>query len=539
MHTDSLKYTRLLLINLTCMVVESSNTLKNNKRIIRNMVVLYIRMILMMGVTLYTSRITLNVLGINDFGIYNAVGGVVLIFSFLNASMSSAIQRYLTFELGKKEGRMLTKIFNMSICIQILISFFIVVLSETIGLWFFYVKMVIPIDRIEAAFWVYQLSILSCVVMIMSIPYNAIIIAHEKMGVFAYVSVLEVVLKLLMTYLLLYLREDKLILYAIMMLGVQLIIRFIYSLYCNRHFVETKFILVLDKALFKEMMGFAGWNLFGSIAVVSATQGLNILLNIFFGPTVNAARSIAIQVQSALINFCVSFQTALNPQITKSYAAGDLKYMHSLVFKSVKYSFFLLFLLALPIFVKTELILTWWLVIVPEYTISFVRIILCITMIEVIANPFIIAAQATGHIRNYQILVGGILLLIAPFSYLALRSGALPEEVFVIQLLVTMCAQCVRLYLVHIMIKFSLRYFFVEVLCRIIGIIVFAGIFSYFIQCLLSNSFLSILLFLLCCTLFTCIAIYYIGFTCQEKIFFVGKTKLLYMNLVNSLKKGN
>lgn len=292
------------------------NATENNKRIAKNTLLLYFRMLFTMAVSLYTSRVVLNTLGVEDFGIYNVVGGVVAMFGFLNSAMSSSTQRYITFELGKNDFEQLKKVFNTSVSIHAFISVVILILAETIGLWFLYNKMTIPIERMDAALWVYQGAIASTIVLIMSVPYNATIIAHEKMSAFAYISVLEVVLKLLIVYLLLIGDFDKLKLYAVLMFSIQLIIRLIYGRYCKKHFSETKFQWTKDWKLFKEMLGFAGWNLWGNCAGIAFTQGVNILLNMFFGPAVNAARGIAVQVQNAVNQFSFNFQTALNPHTT-------------------------------------------------------------------------------------------------------------------------------------------------------------------------------------------------------------------------------
>ena len=323
----------------------STQTSDNNKRIAKNTLLLYFRMLLMMAVSLFTSRVVLNTLGVEDFGIYSVVGGVVGMFVFINNSMSSATQRYITFALGKGDKNRLQTVFSTTLQIHSLIAVIIVLLGETVGLWFLYNKMQIPADRMDAALWVMQCSIVSMVVMIVSVPYNADVIAHEKMSAFAYISILEVVLKLAIVYLLLVFSYDKLILYAILILMIQILIRFCYSIYCNKHFEETKYKHVWDKKLFKEMTGFAGWSLFGNMAGVLFGQGLNMLLNVFFGPVVNAARAVAVQVQGAIQQFVANFQTALNPQITKTYAAGELNEMHRLMFRSARFSFYLLFFL--------------------------------------------------------------------------------------------------------------------------------------------------------------------------------------------------
>ena len=320
-----------------------ATTSANNKRIAKNTLLLYVRTLFVMVVSLYTSRVVLNTLGVSDYGIYNVVGGVVTMFGFINSSMTSATQRYITFALGKGDMTQLQKVFCTALQIHVFISVLIIVLGETVGLWFMYTQMQIPESRMDAAFWVLQCSIISTAIMIISVPYNADIIAHEKMSAFAYISILEVVLKLAVVFLLLVFSYDKLILYAFLILMVQLLIRFCYSYYCNRHFEESKYHHVWDKTLFKEMTGFAGWSMFGNLSGVLFGQGLNMLLNVFFGPVVNAARAVSVQVQGAIQQFVGNFQMALNPQITKTYATGKMDDMHKLMYRSARFSFYLLF----------------------------------------------------------------------------------------------------------------------------------------------------------------------------------------------------
>ena len=364
-----------------------SDVSANNKRIAKNTLLLYVRMLFMMAISLFTSRVILGTLGVEDYGIQNVVGGIVAMFGFLNGSMSSATQRYITFALGKGDKDRLQTVFCTALQIHALIAVIIVLLGETVGLWFLYNKMQLPADRMDAAFWVLQCSIVSTVVMIVSVPYNACIIAHEKMSAFAYISVLEAVLKLVIVYLLLVFPFDKLIVLAVLTLLVQLFIRFCYSIYCHRHFEETKYRHVWDKTLFREMNGFAVWSLWGNLSVVLYTQGLNMILNVFFGPVVNAARAIAVQVQGAVQQFVGNFQMALNPQITKNYAAGNLEQMHSLMFRSARFSFLLLFFLSLPVLLETEFILTLWLKTVPDNAVIFTQIMICISLPENSRTP--------------------------------------------------------------------------------------------------------------------------------------------------------
>ena len=417
----------------------------NNKRIAKNTLLLYIRMLFTMAVSLYTSRVILNTLGVEDYGIYNVVGGVVAMFGFLNSAMSSATNRYITFNLGKGDNKRLQTIFSTTLQIHTIIAIVIVIFAEIFGTWFLYNKMQIPNDRLDAAFWVLQSSILSSVIMILSVPYNAAIIAHEKMSAFAYISIVEVVLRLIIVYLLNVFSYDKLIIYAILALAVQILIRFCYSIYCHRHFKETKYIKVWDKSLFKEMMSFAGWSFWGNIAGILYTQGLNMLLNVFFGPVVNAARAIAVQVQGAVQHFVSNFQMALNPQITKTYASGEIDQMHMLMFRSARFSFLLLFFIAFPLLLETDFILQLWLKTVPDNAVIFTQIMICISLIYTTANPCVIANQATGKVKIYQMVVGGILLLILPISYIVLKLGAPAYSVFIVHFLVESVAQFSRM----------------------------------------------------------------------------------------------
>ena len=382
----------------------------------------------MMAVSLYTSRVVLNTLGVEDFGIYNVIGGVVAMFSVISGGLSAAISRYITFELGQGNTAKLKSVFSSSVTIQIGLALLIFVLAEIGGVWFLNEKMNLPESRIGAANWVLQCSILTFMVNLISVPYNAAIIAHERMQAFAYISIIEVVLKLLIVYILVIFSFDKLKLYGILLLAVACVIRIAYGIYCKRNFKECTYHFTFNKALLKEMMGFAGWNFIGSFAGVLRDQGVNIVINLFCGPVINAARAIAFQVNVAVNGFATNFMTAINPQITKSYASGDYPYMLTLVQSGARFSFYLLLLLSLPIIIETNTILTLWLKNVPEYTVIFVRLVLVFAMCEVLSGTQITALQATGNIRNYQIVVGSLQLLNFPISYLLLGKGYAPED---------------------------------------------------------------------------------------------------------------
>ena len=486
-------------------------------------------MLLNMGVTFYTSRIVLQVLGVEDYGIYNVVGGLIIIFSFLNTAMSNSTQRFLTFELGQKADICrLSKIFSTSVNIHFLIALIILIVGETIGLYFLNVYMTIPIERMGAANIVYQCSLWSCCLGIIALPYNAIIISYERMNIFAYVSILDVMLKLIVAYVLYIVTFDKLIVYALLMLMASVVSPVVYVWYDYRHFRESRYKYVKDMSLFKEMCGFAGWNMIGNWAYIGFTQGLNILLNVFFGPTINAARGIAVQLQGAIGQFSRNFQMAVNPQITKKYAVNDLQEMHSLVFISSKYSFFLLFLIALPILFQAENVLKWWLVTVPDKTVIFLKIIVCISMIDVLANPLNIAAQATGKIKWYQIFEGGTLLMIVPVSYCVLCFCHIPEIVFIVHLIVAIMVQYIRLLLLRKMIALSLVLYLKKVIYRIFLVVFFTVISLYGLEYLLHSLMDNFFVCSLICVSFTAMYIYVCGLTSFEKKFFVTKLILIF-----------
>ena len=501
-----------------------SDTSSANKRIAKNTLVLYVRMLFTMGISLFTSRVILQTLGVEDYGISSVVGGVISMFTFINAAMVSSTQRYLNFELVRGDANQLRSVFSTSLQIHALIALAIIVLSETVGLWFLNEKLVIPEARMTAAMWVYQCSILSCAVSIMSTPYNAVIVAHEKMSAFAYISILDVSLKLLVVYLLVVLPFDKLIILAILNLLVQLFIRYIYTLYCHRHFPESYFQFWFNKTLFKEMFGFAGWSFWGNLAAILYTQGLNMMLNIFFGPIVNAARGIAVQVQSAVQQFVGGFQTALNPQITKNYASNNLPQMHSLMFRSARFSFLLLFFLSLPVLMETNFILTLWLKTVPDDAVVFTQIMICISLIYTTANPCIIANQATGKVKIYQMVVGGILLLILPISYVVLKLGAPAYSVFIVHFCIESLAQFSRMYMLRKLIHLPLWQYMKNIYIPIVSTVVIAIILPLVVRIQVAEGWLRFLAVGFTCVLSVGASSYFIGFTKQERVFFLDKS---------------
>ena len=428
----------------------------SSSRLMKNTILLYFRMALMMCINLYTSRVVLEALGVEDYGIYNVVGGVIVMFSFINNSMTSSTQRFLSFELGAGNKERLHQVFMTSLHIHILISLVVILLGETVGLWFVKHEMVIPPERMTAALWCYQLSIFTAVLTVMNYPYMSAIIAHEKMSSFAYISILDAALKLLLVYLLLVFDYDRLILYAILYAGEKLLIRMVYNVYCIIHFEECKYRWIYKKSIFKEMGAFAGWSMCGNLAYVLHNQGLDMLLNVFFGPVVNAARAVAVQAQSAIGNLANNFQMAMNPQITKTYASGQLQEMHQLLFRGTRLTFCLLLIICLPLIVETPMVLGLWLKEVPESSVTFLRILLVILIVQQISNPLITSVAATGKVKRYELVVSILMLTIVPIAYIVLKMGGSPWTVFVVYLAVVVSSYIAILFIVLPMIKLRL-----------------------------------------------------------------------------------
>ncbi len=491
----------------------------NNKRIAKNTMLLYVRMLFIMVVQLFTSRVVLNTLGVVDYGLYNVVGGIVTMFAFLNDAMVTSTQRYITFELGKGNMQRLKEVFTTCVQIHLIISLIIIILGETVGLWFLYDKMVIPADRFTAAMWVYQISILTMCVQVMSVPYNSDIVAHEQMRVFAAISVIEVVLKLAVVYMLVIGNFDKLILYAVLIAATQLLIRFFYTKYCNRHYEESLLIRTFDKQLAKEMGKFMGWNIWGNLAATLCGTGLNLLLNVFFGPVVNAARAVAVQVETAIAQFSSNFLMAVNPQITKLYAQGNLQDMHKLLFQASKFTFILMLVISLPVVVETDMILKVWLKIVPDYTVIFLRLLLAIVIIDSVARPLMTAAAATGDVKLYQSLIGGILLSIVPIAYVVLKLGGSPVSVYVVHLVICIIAFLTRLWVIKPMIKLSIRQYFSSVILRCALVLAVSLPLCLMVKRLLPVGILPTITVCAVCVLVASASSYLLGLTHGERQF--------------------
>lgn len=424
-------------------------TTVNNSKLAKNTLLLYVRMLLIMVVSLYTSRVVLAALGVDDFGIYNVVGGFVSMFSIVSASLTAGISRFITYELGRKDDGNLQEVFATSIFVQIVLGLIILFFAETVGLWFLNTRMNIASERMTAANWVFQCSVITFVINLLSVPYNAAIIAYEKMSAFAYISIVEAVVKLFIAFVVTWLSANQLIVYAVLILLSSVLVRVLYTSYCNRNFEKCRVKPKYNKKIFREIAAFSGWNFIGSTSGILRDQGVNVLLNIFCGTAVNAARGIATQVNCAVSNFSQNFLTAVNPQIIKNYAADQREQSFSLAFSAAKFAFFILLLPGVPLLLNTPLVLSIWLKEVPDYAAVFTQLSIIMVLSEVISLPLITIMLANGNIRMYQIVVGGIQLLNFPLSYLALKLGFAPESTYVIAIACSLLCLAMRLIMLR------------------------------------------------------------------------------------------
>ena len=495
----------------------SSQTTDNNKRIAKNTLLLYFRMLLMMFVTLFTSREVLDKLGVTDYGIYNVVGGVVAMLGFLNSSMSNAVQRYLSFEIGKNNEAGVNRIFNVSLFAHAGIAVFVFIVMEIVGVWYLNTHMNIPAERMDAANWVLQCSIFTTLFTIVQVPYNAIIISKEQMGIYAYISILEVVLKLLVVYMLAIGNFDKLKLYSVLIMVVTIGIVMIYRFYCTRKYKEAKFKLIKDWNLLKQIVGFASWNMLGELAWVFTGQGVNIILNSFFGPVVNAARGLAEQVNGAVNRFVANFQTAVNPQLIKNYASDQLGEMKTLLFRSTRFSYYLLLALSLPIILKMDFILHLWLKEVPDYTTGFCQLVLVSSLVSTLSNLLAQVARAYGKIRNYQIIVSIFLFLNFPLSYIVLKFGCSPLSTMFVNIGVNAMLLFVRLRLTNRMIQMTYGIFIRNVLFPVIIVTSVALVIPLTIYFMLDNSIISFIIVCLVSFVSVGVSTYALGMNANER----------------------
>lgn len=508
---------------------------ENTKRIAKNTLMLYVRMLFGMLVSLYTSRVVLQALGVEDYGIYNVVGGVVAMFSLLSGSLSAAVSRFLTFELGRNDLVRLRKVFSSALCVHALLALFVLVLSETLGLWFLNYQMNIPADRMIAANWVFQFSLFSFLLGLFSVPYNASIISHERMGIFAFVGIGDTLLQLGIVLFIAFggICLDKLIVYASLLVVKGMLFQLFYFYYCRKSFKECRFKLSLDKQLLKEMTGFAGWNFIGASSAILRDQGGNILLNLFYGPALNAARGVANQVSNAIGSFVGNFMIALNPQITKSYAAAEYGYTFSLIFRGARFSYYLLLWLALPVLLNTQYILSIWLNVVPEHTILFVQLVLLFSMCETISNPLITVMLATGKIRNYQIVVGGLQMMNFPLSYIFLKMGFLPEIIVMVAISLSLICLGARLILLRDMIQLPVARFLRHVCGNIIVVTILSLTVPLYARWELPNNLFGFIFSCIICFGWGGIILYRFGCSVSERKFLISKLQFVSAKWLN------
>ncbi|WP_303236456.1 lipopolysaccharide biosynthesis protein [Phocaeicola coprophilus] len=508
---------------------------ENTKRIAKNTLMLYVRMLFGMLVSLYTSRVVLQALGVEDYGIYNVVGGFVAMFSLISGALSHSASRFLTFELGRGNQKLLQRYFSTSLLIHIALAFIILIVSETIGGWFLNTKMVMPNDRLYAANWVFHTSIISFMIGLLGVPYNALIISHERMDIFAYIGIANIILRLLVILFIAYvpLPFDRLVLYAVLLLLIALLFQLYYTFFCRKHFKECRLQLLFDKECWQKMWAFTGWNFIGGTAVVLKDQGVNVLLNLFIGPVINTARGLSATVAGAVTSFVGNFMTALNPQITKSYASGDYEYMWKLIERGTRFSFYIMLVLALPILFETNFILTLWLKNYPDHTVNFVRLVLLISMVDILSNTIITAQSATGKIKKYQIMVGGMLLTNFPLSYLFLKLKFQPECTLLIALFVSVCCLFLRLHILRTNIDLSIAWFLKRICANVFFVTLCSSIIPLVTYISMEEGWIRFILVSILSIFSSICSIWIIGCSVDERLFIYNsylKIRLKFLN---------
>lgn len=485
----------------------------NNKRLAKNTIFLYFRMLLLMCVGLYASRVLLRTLGFDDYGLYNVVGGIVTMFSFLNATLSTSTQRYLNLELGKEDGGEVKKVFSCSLLLHLILVLLVFFLAESFGLWYVLEKLVIPPGRDTAALFVYQFSVISICIQIIQLPFMSVIIAHERMNVYAYVSIYEGLAKLGILFAIQTLPYDNLIMYALLLLCVQISVAIIYNIYCQRHFEEARFRIFYEKGLFKSMLGFSGWNIIGNLASVCNSQGLNMVMNAFFGTAINAARGIAFQVHSLVQQLIGNFQLAVKPQVIKYYAAGQMEEMTNLVFNAAKYSAFLMIIASVPLMLEIRPLLHLWLGDYPEYTVVFAQLILFRSIITSMTGNIVMVVHASGYLRNVGLFSGVILLLVLPISYILLKIGMPPYIPFIINIGAAFGDAFFELYWMKHYIGFPMGRFYKKVYGPVFLLFAVIFAFSFALHDVIKgcNEYLRMVIVVVVSVLFSCFMIYRFG----------------------------
>ena len=505
----------------------STQSSDNNKRIAKNAIFLYIRMFLSMAVSLYTSRIILLTLGVMDYGIWNVVAGVISMFIFINVSMAGCSNRFLSFELGKGDYDKLQRVFSVSLTVHILIALVIFVLGETAGLWFLREKLVIPEERMFAANCIYQFSIFSCMISVTQVPYNAMIMANEKMSVYAYLEILNTLLRLIIVYMLCISPWDKLITYGVLTLIVSLGIAMSYRIYCVRKLQACSFILSLDKAILMPMLSFSGWDLYGNAAVVARTQGVNMLLNMFFTAALNAASAIATNVQGAVMAFASNVLTAFRPQIVKHYAIGECEAMVNLIKRTSIYTTYLLLLFTLPLILEIEYVLELWLKKPPAYASVFCIYVLLFNIIANLASVLVSGIHATGHIKRSSFVNGTFYLLVIPFSYFAYKNGMDPQVAFLFNVIAVCAGMIQNMFVLNKYVHEFKIVEFTKSILRFVLVSILTYVFVGLLKEILQPSFLRLSLTVICCSILMTTTTFFYLFDLKERKFITDKVKLL------------
>ncbi len=496
---------------------------ENNKRIAKNTLLLYSRMLFLMAVNLYVSRVMLNILGVEDFGIYSVVGGIVIILSFLNGAMTSATQRFLNYELGRGTAESVMRVFNTAQVIHLLVSGVVLLLAETVGLWFLNTYMNITPERMWAANWVFQFSVLTFMVNVVSVPYNACIIAHERMSAFAYISIYEALVKLAVAFLILLVAFDRLIAYGAFIMLAQVSVRVVYGMYCGRHFDECRhFTFNIDKSLFKSMLSFSSWTIVGSLGSIAHTQGIAIIINIFFSAAVNAAQGIANQVNNAVNQFVTNFLTAMNPQVVKNFATGELEKMHRLIFRGCRFAFYLVSFFVIPLVLEAPTILRIWLKIVPEYAIIFVRLVLLISLFNCFSGLLATAQGATGKVQIYQATLTTIGLFHLPLAALFYWWGYGPQYAMYVYMVIVIVLQACRIGFVSHSTGFRQWAFYKDVVLRCAVVFVVASLIPCILHLQLRQCFVTTVIVCITSVITVGLSALYLGMTRNERDKIIG-----------------
>lgn len=505
----------------------------DNRRIAKNAVALYFRMFVTMLIGLYTSRVILNALGVSDYGIYGVVGGFVSMFTLISSSISASVSRFLTYGLGKGNIEDLKQTFTTSIFVLSGLSVLLIVVTETLGLWYLYNKMVIPPDRLTAAFWCFQFSLFTMVLTLICQPYTASIIAHERMDVYAYLAVLESILKLGICFAVLYSPTDKLILYGFLLFIVSFINQIVYMIFCRRKFEETTITFTFNKGLFTRMFSFAGWNFIGSSAAILTSQGSNLILNWAAGPVINASYGVANSASGMVTNFVNNFTQAFNPQITKRYAAGEYLSLVRLLIYGSKYSYYLMFIVALPIMLNADFLLKLWLGFVPVEAVAFIRLMILANLFDAMSRPIVTAKNANGNIRNYQIVVGGVLLLTLPLAYVALKMGLDMWSVTAASAVTSFAAVFARMYMMRGDFPYwSSKIFIKEVILKVVSVSIISAILPVTIYILLPSGWLNLIISTFVSICSCLLSMFYLGCSADERTQVISAVKAFASRII-------